>query len=424
MMKLERALLSCLGGLTLATACSAPSAGGGGAAGAGGGGEAGGNAGSDATLADGGGGQQADGRRDTAGRGGGAGGGAGGAGGGSGDGPDAAPDRTVVGLEDGGRTCGELTTNIPYVPKTPDVVIAFDRSKSMDRAFGTGTRYATERDLLKPLVTMYQDRIRWGFEEFPSKGAAESGACYAGRVCVTPAPMNAAAVNAAIDTPTCVASARPPPKSTIYAGTPTPDALRNAREFYRALTDGIKDRYVLLSTDGEPVCSLDGGGPGWGEMGTARFCDEAVAEVKMLLADGVRTVVLGVSEEVAASACLERLAVAGGAPNPAAPPSFYRAADPASLEKYLGEIVRGIAKLSCFVDLTMSPPDAAKVALFFDRTQVPWDPSRKDGWEYDPANPLRILIYGSYCAKLEGSDVKEIAVRYGCPPCRGTVGCD
>jgi hypothetical protein len=216
-----------------------------------------------------------------------------------------------------------MTTPIPYSPKTPDVVIAFDQSGSMKQAFGSGTRFSAVRAALKPLVSRYQDRVRWGYEEFPSDG--DGTGCAASLVCVSPALMNAAAVNAAIDGagPNCPAGpAPPPPPPTCPAGytlmgnqccmssgfgtscmglpgapggggTPTPVGLRHVRDFYSSFMDGIKERYVLLSTDGEPNCGVSGAGD------ITKICSEAVDQIKMLLADGVKTIVLGVSEEVA-----------------------------------------------------------------------------------------------------------------------------
>ncbi len=344
----------------------------------------------------------------------GAGGGPGGGGGGGiRDGGAPGPDGAVS-FEVGSMTCGEMTTAIPFSPKTPDVVIAFDVSGSMSNSFGTGTRYTTERDIMVPLVNTYQDRIRWGYEEFPRKNCFGSGgACpdklcatigCAGAVVVQPAFMNAAMVNAHVENkvnPSCGGG----------AGTPTPGALRLIREFYAGFVDGIKERYVLLSTDGEPnQCNGD-------------ECNKSVAEITAMLNQGVKTIVLGVSQDVGASSCLNRMAMAGGVPRPGGPPHYYAGSDPASLKKYLEEIVTGIAKPSCKIDLTSPPPDATKVGVFFDKKQIPWDPARKNGWDYAPGSTTQIIIYGSYCTSLETFAVKDLGVLYGCPPCGGTVGC-
>jgi len=362
--------------------------------------------------------------------------GAGGGGVGGTGGPSSGPDAAVVGLPDGGQTCGTTTTEIPFNPRIPDVIIAFDDSSSMEERFGTGTRYTTVRDLLTPVVTKYQDRVRWGFERFPAKGMCRRGTsgCCGEAVCIGPTLMNAAAVNRAINrmAPECAAPDEPPPPPpagcggfgqpgcpggvTVIGGTPTPVALNYVRRFYDGLKDGITDRYVLLSTDGEPNCTHSA-------AGTGPACTGSVSEIQALLGSGVKTIVLGVSAEVSASACLDRMGQAGGAPRPGGPQAFYPAADPAALEKFLNEIITGIVKPSCTVELKAPPPDATKVAVFFDGKQIPHDPTHMNGWDYEAGSKTRVVIYGSYCSKVETFEVKQIEVRFGCPPCGGTLGC-
>ncbi len=368
----------------------------------------------------------------------GAGGGSGGAGGGPPTGADAGPDRAVVGIADGGQVCGMQTTEIPYTPSTPDVIIAFDDSKSMTASFGGGTRYTTVRDLLKPLIMRHQDRVHWGFERFPSttgtcmRNGGAMGGCCAESVCIGPKPMNAGAVNAAIDRngPQCDAGPGPPPAPACMpggmmgcpgqmatgGGTPTAVALWTVRDFYANLNDGIKDRYVLLSTDGNPNCNLN-------STGGATSCDDTVSEITKLAAMGVKTVVLGVSEEVRDSACLERMAIAGQARKPAPGPAFYPAADRAALEMFLDQIISGFAKPACKIDLTAPPTDTSRVAVFFNNKQVPWDPMHVNGWDFEAGSNTRIIIYGSYCTEVETFKVMAIDVRFGCPPCGGTVSC-
>lgn len=338
-------------------------------------------------------------------------GGAQGGSGGAGGVPDAGADRSVS-WDGGGRGCGEMTTPIPVDPKTPDVLIAFDHSGSMGKSFGTGTRLSVEQKIVRDLVMAYQDRIRFGYEEFPQNTAMTAcpgGApCCGALVAVPPAFMNFAAIDKAMNP--CGGMGGSCSDSRI--NTPTPDALRLCREFYKGFSDGIKDRYVLLSTDGEPNCPS-----------TPEACGASEAQITMLLGDGVKTIVLGVSEEVGASACLEKLAVAGGVPRTGGPPSYYPGKDPETLKKYLEEIISGIAKPSCTITLTSPPPDPSKVAVFFDGAQVPWDPGHADGWDYGDATHMTIVVYGSWCKSLEGFKVKNIDVRFGCPPCGGTVTC-
>ncbi len=346
-------------------------------------------------------------------------GGNGGGGGGNDGGPDAAADFSVTGPADGAPTCGEQTMTVPHSAKTPDVIIAFDRSSSMTLMFGSGggTRYTVVRDLLIPLVAAYDDKIRWGYEEFPRRSCPDGAFCCADDVTVTPAPATGAQVEAKIRA------------ALTGAGTltPTPSGLAKVAAFYQGLADGIKERWVLLSTDGQPTCLLAGRSPNDcmlmdGTNYCPSACRESVDQVKALAAMGVKTVVLGVSNE-SFGTCLEEMAVAGQAARPGGTPSYYPASNPAELETHLKSIVSGIAKPSCFIDLVSTPPDPAKVAVFFDGKQVPWDPGRMNGWDYEGAPGSRIRVYGSFCSTLEGFGVSSIDVRYGCPPCIGTAGC-
>jgi hypothetical protein len=48
---------------------------------------------------------------------------------------------------------------------------------------------------------------------------------------------------------------------------------------------------------------------------------------------------------------------------------------------------------------TLMPPQ--RVSVRYGHRQVPHDPFRDDGWEYDvPEAPTRVIFYGSYCEHL------------------------
>jgi hypothetical protein len=184
--------------------------------------------------------------------------------------------------------------------------------------------------------------------------------------------------------------------------TPTADALAVALAYYKTVNDGIMDRFVLLSTDGEPnTCTGSGD------------CPATDTAVKNLLAAGIKTFVLGVSEEVASSACLDQLAVSGGAPRATAP-HFYPGSDPMALDAYLNEIITGIAKPSCVIDLNDAPPDPKLVALFIDGREIARDTTHVDGWDY--SGPKQITFYGAACMTLQSGTATSLNVRFGCPP--------
>ncbi len=340
--------------------------------------------------------------------------------------PDAGSpaDLTVGGIPEGGMTCGDQTMPLPFEPTTPDVLIVFDRSGSMNGKFGTGTRYTVEAMVLKEVVAAYETRVRFGFSQFPSKGgvcpAGYAMSCCADRPSVEVGFGNAAAISKAID------DAGP-----VNGNTPTSEALRFAREYYENLVDGIRARYVLLSTDGQPTCDIMGASsnpPFGGGMTTWKGCDDAKAEAAKLAAMGVKVIALGVAINETMGGffkpldCLEDIAQMGGAPQPGAPPSYYDAKDPVTLRSALDSILGGVTKPSCLIELTAPPPDPTKVAVFFDKRQIPWDPTHVNGWDFEPGTTDKIRIYGASCAEIEGFRVMTVDIVFGCKPCSGT-GC-
>lgn len=310
--------------------------------------------------------------------------------------PSMADDGGVSGVGTG-PICADLKTPLNFDTKIPSVIIAFDKSGSMTTRFGTGTRLSTELDVLEPLVLSLQDRIRWGFIEFPMNGSGTTctSGCCADKVQVGVAPMNGAAV---VD-----AMGGRPMGFDIRIGTPTGMALQTVADYFAMLPNDGSERFVLLSTDGEPTC------PG------ADACETAVQNVAKLAASGVKTIVLGIGQDFNQStSCLDRLANAGGVLRPGGPPNYYAASEPATLEKYLGEITMNLARPSCTLTLAGAPPDPKKVAVFLDDREIPWDPKHVNGWDYEGQSEVR--LFGQACTDLQAMSAKSIRVLQGCPP--------
>jgi hypothetical protein len=310
------------------------------------------------------------------------------------------------GTQDAGESdhCGKQLVKLETTKVIPDVLIAFDRSASMNKAFGSGTRYTVERDLLQKLTAQYQDRVRFGFEQFPKNTSVSAcdpngPGCCADPVSISPALMNGAALAAALDAA----------GSGSALQTPTAPALRECRTFYQSLQDGVKERYVLLSTDGQPNCTFTSSGNG------TVAANDAIAEIKELYKEGVKTIVLGVSEDAFGNA-LEGMAQAGGAPRPGGNPSYYPASDPAQLEQQLETIIGAIASNPCHIDLVAEPPSRDLVAVFADGVEVPHDAPGGSGWSWSPDGTLRIIVGGSWCSQIESGTVAALEVQFGCKP--------
>jgi hypothetical protein len=322
--------------------------------------------------------------------------------------------------------------DLPFDPVPADVLVLFDRSESMAAAFGEGTRYGAAAALLKELLPAYDERIRFGFQVFPSRGGCPAGyvrGCCAEPPVVPVGPRSSPAIAPAIDE-----------AAALEGNTPTAEALRLARRYFLDLTDGVSDRYLLLVTDGQPSCGIDGqlpDPPAAGKLGSA--CVDAAAEVDDLLAAGVRTIVLGIGSEVAptppelggvledatdeAVACLSELARRGGAARVDGPPHYYVATHPEALERSLREIFGATVPRPCSLVLGKTPADRNQVQVLFDGRQIPR--SRRDGWDFDPPDDSRrIGVFGDACRRLDRFQVSRVEVRYGCPPCPDERFCE
>jgi hypothetical protein len=315
------------------------------------------------------------------------------------------------------RSCG-AQYSFTFDRRDADVLVLFDRSASMVTELGGGTRFSAESKILSDLLTAYDDKLRFGFQQFPAPGPCPAG--YSIGCCAQPTSVPVALRNGPpiID---AIAGAAP-----VSGNTPTAEALRYAREYFHGLQDGIADRYVLLSTDGRPSCSAKGKlvesdifDPSSG-VRTGGACFDALQEVEALVADGVKVVVLGVGSGLendpgGVPACLEELAVRGGLPRPEGRPRFYPGSDPEKLELALQQIFGGVSRPPCVFDLDNAPFDPDRVAVLFDGQAIPR--SRMHGWDYDPPeDTTRIKVFGDYCRRLEQFQVTTLDVSVACPP--------
>jgi hypothetical protein len=330
------------------------------------------------------------------------------------------------------RVCTEVE-DLRFDPVPVDVMVLFDRSESMGVAFGAGTRHGALTELLQSLLPGYQQRIRFGFQVFPTRGGCPAGyvrGCCAEPPSVPVALGNAAAISLAL------AEAAPP-----EGNTPTAEALRLARRAYASLRDGVDARYVLLATDGKPSCNGvgqldDPRAPAGSALGAA--CTDALAEAEALASAGVKLIVLGIGSDLASgaggdegAACLDELARRGGAARLDGPPLYYTAEHPEALERTLRQIFGGTVPRPCLIELGKPPADRDQVRVLLDGQEIPRN--RVDGWDFegpgDPGNPgktddRRLLLFGDACRRVDRFEVTRIEVKYGCPPCDNELACE
>jgi hypothetical protein len=331
----------------------------------------------------------------------------------------------ALGLEP--DSCGESHA-IPFERRPADVLLLFDRSDSMSTEFANGTRYSVAADMLAGLVDVYQDKLRFGFLAFPDVQACPPGHAPG---CCASAPSVGVALSSGADVRAAIAAGQPPGGST-----PTAEALRRAREYFATLDDGVPDRYVLLSTDGQPSCDAAGHLGETDVIGDAGLpiagaCHDALVEVDRLVAAGVRVVVLGVDSTLPEDPgghpdCLEEIARHGRGPMMARPedrPWYFPGTDPDKLEVALQEIFGGVIQPPCSLVLNAAPPDPHLVSVLLDGHPVPHN--RNYGWDYDsPDDTRQIHFYGEYCNRIHRFQVSAIDVRWGCPPCPDPRQCE
>jgi hypothetical protein len=293
-------------------------------------------------------------------------------------------------------SCGGQSIPIKLVQKgdIPDLFMVVDRSGSMMMPVNIfqwqlGSKWDVMRKTISSLVSTYYANIRFGLSLFPSDSA-----CGAGKINNPLVLGGTAAI-----------------QQTLAVGpdgnTPTHTTLAQVRSYLAATPLGKGPRYVLLATDGMPNCAD-------GQTADGDTSAETLAEVKLLVAAGIKTFVLGFGDVVAADpTLLTQLAQAGGVPNTAGPLPFFAATDEAQLQKALFTIAGGIIPPPCTYSLTTKPTDPERVTVTFDGKPVPRSKSSVAGWNYT-SNGSEISFFGTACDQLRTGSVKEVKFLFGC----------
>jgi hypothetical protein len=273
----------------------------------------------------------------------------------------------------------------------PQLLIAFDKSASMNMRFGAGpgTRLAVAQQAIRDLVLKHQKIIHFGYMDFPNigPGCMRADGCCPGLV-FPPAPDNYRVIDDAMRCGGGFCPMQPAVK-------PTAQALAACGQYYDLYF--AKERHVLLLTDGDPTCAVDS------TMSPA--CEASVGEIAKMNRDGVKTVVVGVGESGAsatASPCLHMMAQLGGGP-------LRPATDPRALSEALAAILEDLTLRSCHIEIRETAKEPGQISVRFDGMTVRNDPV--DGWSFDPPTSTdRITITGSWCDKLRTSQVREIEI--------------
>jgi hypothetical protein len=352
----------------------------------------------------------------------------------------APPCETIVGIS---GDCG--TSSTAAVLKTPNILIVLDKSGSMEDTLGTSTvsRWDALNQALTAALPAVQDSISFGLEFFP--GATNTD-------CTV--PTGAAAIDVPID---AGATSVPVILSTVGnttpgGGTPTAQALERAYEYFTTGTGaGIGgEKFVLLATDGGPNCSptatpctdplvctanmddaagCPAAGPSCCDRAqTAALClDDAavVTALNNLLTAGIPTFVVGLPGTEAYSTYLDAFAVAGGRPQSATSPKYYRvdeAGAVAGLTAAFQDITTQLIH-SCDIQLNQDPPNPEELNVAINCEAVPATLGAgggpTGGWDLDTTTtPDSIVLKGTTCDFIQTNGAERIDVVFGCPKLR------
>lgn len=283
----------------------------------------------------------------------------------------------------GSGQCGEVFTS---TGAEATLMIVLDKSKSMNSAAGSGTKWGAAVAAVKQMISKYPN-THFGLEMFsmPS-GDASKYICTpdAGVIFV---PIGAGAGQAISDVL---------PAKADGNGTPIAMALTIAGAD-PGLSNASRSNGVVLITDGQENCEGD-----------------PVSVVKELFARpvNVRTWIVGFgsSSDDVDPDMLSTMAVAGGTAR-LTTPRYYQA----DVEEDLSAALQAISNAAqrCSFKLSQAPGDLSKLFIGINGQLVPLDTTRVSGWDYDKATN-RVTLYGPACDALANTPGAQLSVVYGC----------
>lgn len=300
---------------------------------------------------------------------------------------------------DGGFSLTCNTVRLSADQENPRVVIALDRSLSMLQPVtpGGASRLQMVQKALSAAFKAFSPSVHFGYEEFPVQ--CSDGGCCASEVVYPPSPNAVQAIEKRFR---CEAE-----PSTCYktaSDSPSHLALHRCKEFFYISARNERGtpppRYVLLITDDDPGCAA-----------TTSTCSRALDEIADLGRVGVKTVVVGVSEELRTSGCLDRMAATGGAPREGSP-SHHLAPDETQLNQVLNEVLNKISIAACRFRFD-APVTSDRLMVSVAGQLVRRDPARQDGWEVDSGSGGQsVTIFGPACDRLRRPPITSVSFFY------------
>jgi hypothetical protein len=136
---------------------------------------------------------------------------------------------------------------------------------------------------------------------------------------------------------------------------------------------------------------------------------QAVLDAAML---GVRTFVIGIATGTDTEDTLNGMAMNGGMAR-AGTQKYYPVSSQTDLVNAINTIAGQI--VTCSFPLQSAPQYPEYVSMEIDTFSVPRDPTHSDGWDFGPNNES-VQFFGSYCNRLQTTNVQQVKAIFGCGP--------
>jgi hypothetical protein len=292
--------------------------------------------------------------------------------------------------------CGNSASTMTQTPA--DLLLLLDRTGSMTSGISddepcdvtTGTcseRWATMIQAMQTVLASSPTSIHWGLKFFSTPGlTAGQGTTPAGCVVLPGVEVPIGTANAN-DIVSSISVTEP------NYNTPTRAAIETAAAYLATVNDG-RSKYILLATDGQPNCAIDG------EYPTSPDLPAALNAIAAANAAGIKVYIIGVGPS---AGNLDEMAHRGGTGK------FYPALSPQSLVAALNTIVGNVA--SCVYTIASTPPDPNNLGVYLDKQLV--TQSASDGWTLGGSNS--VIFNGPTCDRIKAGAYQFVQVLFGCP---------
>ncbi len=292
----------------------------------------------------------------------------------------------------GGPNCGVQNFTLNK-GGTPDLLIVQDRSGSMSMDANGGSTTPSKWTSITTAINQVVGQINtvdWGLLFFSPVMPNFLNPC-----AVPSTPDVACGPNTASQISSAIAGTKP------MSGTPTPEALNAAVQYFQGNNDG-NAHYILLATDGLPQCD------------TMDDSAAAISAVMSAVTAGIKVVVVGIGNDPMGDMTLTSMANAGGMPDTSGSTPYYQVNTTTDLVTALDKIAGQI--VSCSYPLQMAPANPDYVEIDDNNgMKIPHDTTHMNGWDYGPGN-LSIIFYGMACDNLQKGVTTSIQAVFGCPP--------